>query len=214
MLSWHMQNLVVITSLQFWIQLFPWNWRCEWKVICKMDPWGSSGYKTAIWFSIREKITGIIKNYRLKSNLPVLWLLMHLCIHKLGPGGAFHKWYYRDHLVYAPSQWETTLHCDIVSHWLATYTKWSLLYAPSQWGMTLHCNILSHWLGTYTEWSLWYQCNSNFRQILHFCTIHSWPSICNKFLHMPNGCHAKQVPSQNLNQWWPSSLMQICVTSP
>ena len=31
-----------------------------------------------------------------------------------------------DHFVYAPSQWETTLHCNVVSHWLDTYTKWSL----------------------------------------------------------------------------------------
>ena len=32
----------------------------------------------------------------------------------------------RDHFVYAPSQWETTLQCNIVSHWLGAYTKWSL----------------------------------------------------------------------------------------
>ena len=31
-----------------------------------------------------------------------------------------------DTFVYAPSQWETTLHCNIVSHWLGAYTKWSL----------------------------------------------------------------------------------------
>ena len=44
---------------------------------------------------------------------------------------------YRDHyprpvlafgycFVYAPSQWETTLKCNIVSHWLGTFTKSSL----------------------------------------------------------------------------------------
>ena len=32
----------------------------------------------------------------------------------------------RDHFVYAPNQWETTLHCTVVSHWLGAYTKWSL----------------------------------------------------------------------------------------
>ena len=31
----------------------------------------------------------------------------------------------RDHFVYAPSQWETVLHCKVVSHWLGAYTKWS-----------------------------------------------------------------------------------------
>ena len=31
----------------------------------------------------------------------------------------------RDHFVYAPSQWETTLQCNVVSHWLGAYTKYS-----------------------------------------------------------------------------------------
>ena len=31
-----------------------------------------------------------------------------------------------DHFVYACSQWETTLQCNIVSHWLGAFTKWSL----------------------------------------------------------------------------------------
>ena len=32
----------------------------------------------------------------------------------------------RDHFVCTPSQWETALHCNAVSHWLGAYTKWSL----------------------------------------------------------------------------------------
>ena len=32
----------------------------------------------------------------------------------------------RDHFVYVPSQWEMMLHCNLVPHWLGTYTKWSL----------------------------------------------------------------------------------------
>ena len=32
-----------------------------------------------------------------------------------------------DHFVYAPSQWETTLQCDVDSHWLGAYTFWFLL---------------------------------------------------------------------------------------
>ena len=38
----------------------------------------------------------------------------------------------RDHFVYVPSQWETTLHCNVVSHWLGTYTKWSLYMVASR----------------------------------------------------------------------------------
>ena len=33
---------------------------------------------------------------------------------------------HRDHFVYAPSQWEMTLPCNVISHWLGAYTKWSL----------------------------------------------------------------------------------------
>ena len=33
---------------------------------------------------------------------------------------------HRDHFVYAPSQWETMLQCNVVCHWLSTYAKWSL----------------------------------------------------------------------------------------
>ena len=32
----------------------------------------------------------------------------------------------RERFVYAPSQWETTLQCNVVSHWLGAYTEWSL----------------------------------------------------------------------------------------
>ena len=31
----------------------------------------------------------------------------------------------RDHVVYASSQWETTLHCNVISHWIGAYAKWS-----------------------------------------------------------------------------------------
>ena len=33
---------------------------------------------------------------------------------------------FRDHFVNAPSQWEMTLHCNIVFHWIGAFTKWSL----------------------------------------------------------------------------------------
>ena len=33
---------------------------------------------------------------------------------------------YRDRSRYVPSQWETSLQCNNVSHWLGTYLDWSL----------------------------------------------------------------------------------------
>ena len=36
-----------------------------------------------------------------------------------------------DHFVYAPSQWETTLQYNVISHWLGTCTAWPLqLFKP------------------------------------------------------------------------------------
>ena len=39
----------------------------------------------------------------------------------------------RDHFVFAPSQWETTLHCNVVSHWLGANTKWSPFRLSDRW---------------------------------------------------------------------------------
>ena len=38
----------------------------------------------------------------------------------------YHLQKFRNHFVCASKQWETTLHCNIVSHWLGAYKKWSL----------------------------------------------------------------------------------------
>ena len=37
----------------------------------------------------------------------------------------------RAHCVNMPSQWEMVLHCNIVSHWLGAYIKWSLISISS-----------------------------------------------------------------------------------
>ena len=70
----------------------------------------------------------------------------------------------RDHFVYAPSQWEVTLQCNVVSYWLGTCTVlllcWThprdhFVYACSQWEATLQCSITSYWLGTCTVLLCW-----------------------------------------------------------
>ena len=50
---------------------------------------------------------------------------------------------FRDHPVFAPSQWETTLQCNTICHWLSAYTDWSLHVTT-----THYCNFL-----------LWFQCS-------------------------------------------------------
>ena len=50
----------------------------------------------------------------------------------------------RDHIVYAPGQWETTLQCNIVSHWLSAFTKWP----PAS-----HCHdVTLHWALSLCTW--------------------------------------------------------------
>ena len=39
---------------------------------------------------------------------------------------VIHGWN-RDHFVYAPSHWEMTLQCNVISHWLSACTEWSLM---------------------------------------------------------------------------------------
>ena len=53
---------------------------------------------------------------------------------------------------FAPSQWETALLCNNVSHWLGETASLSgdrdvSRLAPSQWETALLCNDVSHWLG-------------------------------------------------------------------
>ena len=38
----------------------------------------------------------------------------------------------------------------------ATHHHLSRRYAPSQWEMTLHCNVVWHWSSAYPEWTLLY----------------------------------------------------------
>ena len=54
---------------------------------------------------------------------------------------------FRDHSVHAPSQWETTLHCNVVPHWLVTYTKWSLDFTRSH---------QPFWTVPSGHWRYWY----------------------------------------------------------
>ena len=41
------------------------------------------------------------------------------------------------HFVCAPSQWETTLHCNVVSHWQGAYTEWFLDFTRFESKMNL-----------------------------------------------------------------------------
>ena len=58
---------------------------------------------------------------------------------------------------FAPSQWETALLCNDVSHWLGASLasgRADSRFAPSQWETALLCNDVSHWLGASLESAL------------------------------------------------------------
>ena len=69
-------------------------------------------------------------------------------------------WYHRDHFVNAPSQWEMTLHCNVISHWLGAYTKWSRYHFEwSRWHENMfpctgsrvnaNCDQIASWGGAW-----------------------------------------------------------------
>ena len=90
---------------------------------------------------------------------------------------------FRVHFVNVPSQWETTLQCNLPGcnelisfQCLKLHTGQAnfcyctkkrdprifrdyFVYVPNQWETTLHCNVISHWLGAFINdpWYYWYQ---------------------------------------------------------
>ena len=68
---------------------------------------------------------------------------------------------HRDHFVNMPSQWEMTL-CNVISHWLGTYTKWSLEtpMVPSHYLKQIS-SIISKTSKIFSKFSRWYFQNSD-----------------------------------------------------
>ena len=71
-------------------------------------------YSVCIWWNIMFISTWSLRTFYWKCTL-YLKSPLHLG-HLL----------YRDNFVYAPSQWEMTLDCNVFSHWLGAYKKLSL----------------------------------------------------------------------------------------
>ena len=52
-----------------------------------------------------------------------------------------------------PQEQISASRCSRITFWEIASRDQSM-YAPSQWEMSLHCNDISHWLGAYLDWSL------------------------------------------------------------
>ena len=83
------------------------------------------------WTFYQSINTGITRSLKILS---IIWTdntkllpVLHDFYHTLADRLTVSTWLSREHFVYVPSQWEKTLHCNVVSHWLGAYTKYSLL---------------------------------------------------------------------------------------
>ena len=72
---------------------------------------------TSLIYSLKRK--GCIVDDFLSMIVPEVVIIIHRAA----------VWNCRDRSGYGLSQWGTTLHCNVVSHWLSVYPEWSL----SQW---------------------------------------------------------------------------------
>ena len=80
--------------------------------------------------------TGVDVLVLLSSGFPEIFQLNNFSTHcrvcqTSIPDGNF------DHFVYVSRQWETTLQCNVVSHWLGTYKKRSLKKKQNMWEKNL-----------------------------------------------------------------------------
>ena len=63
---------------------------------------------------------------------------------------------------YAPSQWDTSLHCNDASHWLGAYLDWSLLYILKT-PLINKCHIFSYFPLQKHPVTAYFQCHSSQR---------------------------------------------------
>ena len=90
------------------------------------------------------------------------------------------------------------------------------VHAPSQWEMTLHCNVFSHLLGAYMKWSLWmyglFSVSLKKVQMSHVITLINSlsPSRCvKKILKFNNFGNYFYIFTRG--QFWPSGIVVACV---
>ena len=137
-----------------------------------------------------------------------------------------------------PSEWETTLYCNIVSHWLGAFTKSSLdefkescashqeaismetiikvVTAARIWTFknqswietTLYCNIVSHWLGAFTKSSLdgFKESCTSHQEAISLETIIKVITAARFWTFKNQSCIYHSMPSCTLAQPWHSII--------
>ena len=93
-----------------------------------------------------------------------------------------------NHFVYVPSQWETMLQCNVVSHWLGACTERPLFYFVCQ-----ALNILGKQDQQYDRW-----CHSS---LTHWLLGDTRKQLENKFSHANFACSIWFIFSRIALQW-------------
>ena len=100
--------------------------------------------------------------------------------------------------------WKCRCYTNVIFIVMMVYDYNKKVYAPSQWETTLHCNVASHWLGTYIKDSLHMNeqtCIMHWSYILFAATHHVW-FMMKIFLHkehqLPAGWTSHEVSSISL----------------
>ena len=107
----------------------------------------------------RHVSVGAANNTALMQYIP---RIMYTVCAWLAYAGVRYQLLFRNHFVYVPSQWETTLHCNVVSHWLGAYTKWSMLFRIVSKGL---CKNWTEEIETFNYYFFWYAiCMPNYIQ--------------------------------------------------
>ena len=94
----------------------------------------------------------------------------------------------RGHFVYVPSQWEMTLQCNVVSHWLGAYTKCSL----GLWALTYSVKSCTAGNGVLTCRPCGWKCIS--------CSAHWWRRLGRSSIVAASINRATRMPA--FWEWW------------
>ena len=77
------------------------------------------------------KVSAFLMNWRYHN------LILNWCVKMILPTdtwGYFYSVSSRDYFVNASSQWKMTLQCNVISHWLGAFTKWTQSISVYIWG--------------------------------------------------------------------------------
>ena len=105
------------------------------------------------------------------------------------------------------SQWETTLQCNVVSHWLGAFTKWPLVYGLFDTMVTEFAHFPGDFFREANTTAIW--CNKALTKRLPFYRLYL--QILHKYFNRKFDFHMKflwslllriKVPIYFMNQYW------------